>query len=79
MNEKIKELAEKAGGFQLYPDRDLGDDKSFGFRERAMEKFAELIINECFEVVIKDVRFNDAKGILRGAGALAKQHFGVEQ
>lgn len=50
MNQRIQELAERAGGFPLYPEREEGD-VSMGFRERALERFAELIVRECLDVV----------------------------
>lgn len=40
---RIIELAEKAGAFPL----DTFADNSFGFRERALERFAKIIATEC--------------------------------
>lgn len=56
---RIRRLAEQAG-FDVY-----------GWNENELEKFAELIINECAEFVEND----DYRGITL-AGRL-KQHFGV--
>jgi len=50
MNERIQKLAEQAGGFPLYPYRTDGD-YTMGFRERALERFAEMIVKECVDVV----------------------------
>lgn len=73
MNKRIKELAVQSAAWEYYEINEgiIGD-------ETPLEKFAELIVRECFEVVIKDHRFNDCKGIIQGAAAVAKEHFGVE-
>jgi len=44
-----------------------------------IEKFAELIVKECFDVVIADGRFHDAKGVIRAGKGVAMEHFGVEE
>ena len=52
MNERIKELAEKA--------EDWADNQKFyecDYRDYLMEKFAELIVKECADVAGKDVRY----------------------
>ena len=46
INEKIQELAEKAGAFPV----GSGADNSFGFRERALERFVKMIANECVSI-----------------------------
>jgi hypothetical protein len=43
------------------------------------EKFAELIVKECFDVVIADGRFHDAKGVIRAGKGVAMEHFGVKE
>lgn len=48
MNKLIEKLANSAGGFPL--NIDTGDN-SYGFRERAIERFAELIVKECLSHV----------------------------
>jgi hypothetical protein len=60
MNEQIKEIAEKS---YIY---DKQNDSSFFDKE----KFAELIVRECFELV----RFNS-----NGAGQEILEHFGVTE
>ena len=72
MNDRIKDLA-----LEVIVENIASE--AWVFTNAELDKFAELIIRECFEVVIKDHRFSDCKGIIRGAGALAKQHFGVEE
>ena len=45
---RIIELAEKAGAFQCFPDRDPRiSDNTLAFRERALERFAKMIATEC--------------------------------
>ena len=64
MNDRIKELAEQAG----YPDyMTYGQDK-------VLEKFAELIVQECAGVA--DHSNVTGKSII---GERIKQHFGVEE
>ena len=71
MNERIKELAD-----QVERIRDL---YNIGPVHRdAVEHFAELIVQECFDAVINDGRFHDAKNIIRAAKVVAMEHFGVE-
>lgn len=66
MNERIKELAEQA---EVYSSMWTGDEK----REALLEKFAELIIQECIKVA--DNNFN--KGFCP-VGVYIKQHFGIK-
>jgi hypothetical protein len=78
MNERIRELVKKAGGHfsthnlmsnpvQQRESVELWDDK--------IEKFAELIVNECAEQV-KNMRVNDY-GI--SGAEIIREHFGVEE
>ena len=73
MNERIKELAEQAGlrftQLMSNPMVPVVDGK-----ETDLEKFAELIVRECIDVV------EDAGGIdkYHYTGAIGK-HFGVEE
>jgi hypothetical protein len=69
MNERIKLLAIQAN--VLHTD--------FFDNEWEVEKFAELIVKECFDVVIADGRFHDAKGVIRAGKGVAMEHFGVEE
>ena len=48
------------------------------FTSEELKAFAEDIVKECFDVVIRDNRFNDCKGIIRSAALVAKEHFGVK-
>jgi hypothetical protein len=67
MNERIQELMKQSM-------------VEYQFQHRfSPEKFAELIVKECFDVVINDGRFHDAKGIIRAGKGVAMEHFGVEE
>jgi hypothetical protein len=80
MNERIKELAKQAGGHKCL----CVDAMSISLLgENSIEKFAELIVQEC----ASQVRFtdllkcnDDSDGeILLQASVQLKQHFGVEE
>ena len=82
MNERIKELAEQAGvGFLFDPDAVVLTFK--------MEKFVELIVQECIKVCepdFLDESYEDmsefGKGLVEGQDVAIekiKQHFGVEE
>ena len=68
MNERIRELAVKNAPAwmtdmsQLYPD---------------IEKFAELIVQEC--ALVANLHNEEAEGVNLGVGRIIKQHFGVEE
>ena len=85
MNERIKQLANQAGGvFKTLPCgteyRSFYTDDPEG-QTFDVEKFAELIVREC-DRVIKDSVSTMERGKLRAsiarAGTLIKEHFGVE-
>jgi len=68
MNEQIKQLALAAGGSH-YPD--VGG--------RILEKFAELLIQECAQVA--DIERDTSAGcgyVTQTTGQRIKKHFGVE-
>lgn len=69
MNDRIKELIKQATSYTWNGD---------GITEELDEElFAKLIVQECFDVVIADGRFHDAKSVIRAAKAVAMDHFGV--
>ena len=74
MNERIQKLAEQAGVGDNWNKADW-----YSMSPEMLEKFAELIVKECFDVVINDGRFHDAKGIIRAGKCVAMEHFGVEE
>ena len=89
MNERIKQLALDAGiGFTLWDDsgREMIDNYT---PEEYLEKFAELIVRECIDIV-KPTQHHEvwAQSYLGGVDGLElldsrvekiKQHFGVEE
>ena len=70
MNERIKEFAKQTG----YIWHASGDPKVYEFTPEKLEKFAELIVQECAEVA-------GCNGHVSGfaLGDLIKKHFGVEE
>jgi hypothetical protein len=69
MNERIRELAEQAG---YHPD-------VYELCKPGMEKFAELIVKECAEIV-KDSPWKLGNSYAASDQAwLIKEHFGVEE
>lgn len=90
MNEKIKELSEKAG-FLLWEDEPWKPEGAIvdwsSQYDGELERFAELIVRECIdcvrgagltdEVAVKNnLGFNDG---LSAAVVNVQKHFGVEQ
>jgi hypothetical protein len=61
MNERIKELANKAGY----------NDQIYEISKEGLDKFAELIVEECVEFVFKKVGAKSALDL--------SKHFGVEK
>jgi hypothetical protein len=85
MNERIRQLAVEAGAHWEHGDWNM--PSAVYFSERELEKFAELIVRECYEhckgqVLDKEVAdtneltYNDA--VSDCANGLL-QHFGVEE
>ena len=70
MNERIKQLAEQA---TTYIDPSANDGVCWDFDK---EKFAELIVRECVEVVTDAV---DQREPASTYADKIKQHFGVEE
>lgn len=69
MQEKIKEIALQVGGSH-YPD--VGGDR--------LEKFAQLIINECCNILTDHVEVAlDASGGVVYPEGLIKNHFGIAE
>jgi hypothetical protein len=73
----IFELAEKAGGFPL----ERSADNTFGFRERALRRFAGMIAKECI-ATIEGQSYNsgdERDRALRSAVNEIKEQFGVDE
>ena len=72
MNERIKQLAEKAGAV-------YSNDHAVSLLDNEIEKFAQLIVQECAEVIFETpVKYTeiDIMHIIRDR---VKEHFGVEE
>jgi len=79
MNERIKELAEQAGG-EFY-EGFAGSTNFVKFAEDDFEKFAELIVREC-AAICQDVDGEDsieAKSGRQDCAVEIREHFGVEE
>ena len=71
MNERIRKLAfESAGGLLRY------DERGFMLYEDEVEKFAELIVRECADVL--DNQIAPPNHPMNSLGYKLKQHFGVD-
>ena len=72
MNERIKQLAEQAGGIGHDDD---GNELTPALVGTSLEKFAELIVKECIELNKQELAFNAFERMLNRY----KEHFGVEE
>ena len=79
MNERIRLLADKAGQLQLATPDNPSADEIMVLIGPNIEKFAELIIQECLDqLFVRDPNEDYDKGIA-WSKAQIKQHFGVEE
>jgi hypothetical protein len=80
MNERIIKLAADAGAHWEHGDWNLAS--SVHFTEEELEKFAELIVQECSRQVLSTVLLEGDDGstaeVLMHASFQLKLHFGVE-
>ena len=81
MNERIRELAKQANVKPMYSPQ--GFDPRYLFEQEELEKFAELIVRECIEIV-KPCKCGCCDGEPEGiiTDTIIKQikkHFGVEE
>ena len=74
MNERIKELAERATTY-IEPTANSGEGWIFD-----KEKFAELIVRECLTLVEPGLDSGDEWCVtLKETAQMIKEHFGVEE
>ncbi len=74
MNERIKELAEQA------EDDVIADHRGDEFHKAYTQRFAELIVKECCDVLQTETIRHDGYGYNQGfLHKKIKQHFGVEE
>ena len=79
MNERIRLLADKAGQLQLATPDNPSADAIMVLIGPNIEKFAELIIQECLDqLFVRDPNEDYDKGIA-WSKAQIKQHFGVRE
>ncbi len=71
MNQRIKELAEQNGFIHNWQPPGEQND-----RLKTLEKFAELIVQECAERLLNDAKLTDIQ--TTRCVASIKEHFGVE-
>jgi hypothetical protein len=79
MNERVKDLIIKAGWTNAYTDPKYGFEPVFEGEDRnlaCIEKFAELIVKECCDMVNKHHQYNNPNDCLLVLDI--KEHFGVE-
>jgi hypothetical protein len=84
MNNRIRELAEQADGVFIH--KLMTGAKQYTFLEQDLEKFAELIIRECRDIVEQDMKLAHIQMIPLTLEKYAngrlkekiKEHFGVE-
>ena len=73
MNERIRILAEQAGGIQY--DEDTNDQLTPILVGKDLAKFAQLIVAECIEINKQELAFNAFERLMNKY----KEHFGVEE
>jgi hypothetical protein len=75
MNERIREIAKQTG----YIWHASGDPQIYEFTPEKLDKFADLVIQECIEQLnISNVPVPISAGLNLGRVAI-KEHFGVEE
>ena len=81
MNERIKQLAEQAGVLSDFGEDIKAGRWGIGGSYQSMEKFAELIVQECVGVADTYIQTGEhARPTSRSTiGRLIKEHFGAEQ
>ena len=70
MNERIKLLAEQAGAV-------YSNDHAVSLLDDEIEKFAELIVQECCQFA--NNHNEEIEGVTLGVGQALKKHFGVKE
>ena len=77
MNERIGKLAVEAGAHWEHGDWNM--PSTVYFSERDLEKFAELIVRECLDILDDEDDGELAGRSVRIAAIRIKKHFGVEE
>ncbi len=83
MNERIKELVKRAGGhisMRNLASNPVQHIESVELWDDRIEKFAELIVKECCDVLQTETIRHDGYGYNQGfLHKKVKEHFGVEE
>ena len=74
MNERIEKLAKQA---KKSATKNGAYNLAFVMADFE-QKFAELIVKECAQAIIKDSRLNDVRSAANGCVRTINEHFGVE-
>jgi len=78
MNERIRELAEQAKiDYELLPE--IAREPVWIALDDELEKFAELLIQQCCNAIVNDSRLSDVRTARNGCVRAIKEHFGVEE
>jgi hypothetical protein len=77
LNERIEELANKAGFKILTDGRIIPTLDHNGECGRDLQKFAELLVKECSDVAVNAHGIREAQG--HSVSKQIKEHFGVEE
>ena len=80
MNERIRQLAEQAGG-EFYTGF-FGSPNSINFKESDLEKFAQLIVRECAnhcDLLLDHKISSEWSRGTHDCSRAIKKHFGVEE
>lgn len=75
MNERIRDLAEQAGAIEVKDITNI--PKALSLNGEEIEKFAQLIVGECAEVLDKTIA--PPSHPMNSIGWKLKQHFGVKE
>ena len=80
MNERIRELAKQADGVFIH--KLITGAKQYTFLEKDLEKFAELIVRECMDLLedyTTDINVGGIQYNVVGASETLQEHFGIEE
>ena len=79
MNERIKQLAAHAKAYANQCTKDIDGDVSWHWMEYYTEKFAELIVEECKDLLFESSENNRLPIAVDDMVHIIDTHFGVEE
>jgi hypothetical protein len=77
MNERFRLLAEQAGAIEAKTITNI--PRALSLNGEEIEKFAELLIQQCCNAIVNDSRLSDVRTARNGCVRAIKEHFGVEE